>query len=272
MAQVSRHAKRQQKKQLKSEIFWGSAALITAVGIAAAACYFLLNRPAGLDPETLCPARGPRGHYVLLVDMTDPLSFTQKLAFEVLLRDIVEKQTPAGYLLSVFAMGEDFRENAEPLVEICNPGTGEDKSEWTANLKQLRRLYNERFRDVLLNQALALQASQPAKASPIFEMLQMVAVNAFRRHDVEGERHLIVVSDMLHNTSLFSMYKGIVDYPVFAGSGYARKVQLDLSGVDVEIHYLINSPELQTRRNLKFWEDYFTGAGARIVAVRPLEG
>lgn len=272
MAQISRHAKRQQKKQLKSEIFWGSAALITAVGIAAAACYFLLNRPEGLDPETLCPACGPKGHYVLLVDMTDPLSFTQKLAFEVVLRDIIEKQTPEGYLLSVFAMGEDFRENAEPLVEICNPGTGEDKSEWTANLKQLRRLYNERFRDVLFNQASLLTASPPAKASPIFEMLQMVGINAFRKHDVKGERRLIVVSDMLNHTPGFSMYKGLVDYRDFAATSYARKVQLDLSGVDVEIHYLINSPELQTRRNLKFWEDYFTGAGARIVVVRPLEG
>jgi len=42
--------------------------------------------------------------------------------------------------------------------------------------------------------------------------------------------------------------------------------------VEVELHYLMNAPQLQTKRNLKFWEDYFNKAGARIVAVRPLEG
>jgi len=34
----------------------------------------------------------------------------------------------------------------------------------------------------------------------------------------------------------------------------------------------VNTPALQTRRNLKFWEDWFDRAGARIVRVDPLEG
>ena len=77
---------------------------------------------------------------------------------------------------------------------------------------------------------------------------------------------------MLHNTPQLSMYKGHVDYPAFASSTYGQKAQLELRGVEIEIHYLMNTPELQTKRNLKFWEDYFEKAGARIVAVRPLEG
>ena len=68
------------------------------------------------------------------------------------------------------------------------------------------------------------------------------------------------------------MYKGPVDYPTFASSVYGQKSQIQLNGVDVEIHVLMNTPRLQTKRNLKFWEDYFEKAGARIVAVRPMEG
>lgn len=268
MTKIRRHA----TKQRQQEILWGSIALLTAIAIAAAAGYVLLSRPRDIDPKTLCPADGPRGHYVLLVDTTDLPGFTQKLALEVILRDIVEKRIPEGCLVSVFAIGEDVEANAEPLIERCNPGTGEDRSPMTANLKRLRHRYDKQFRDALLEEALPLMARRPSNASPILEMLQMTGVNAFRRHDVQGERRLIVVSDMLHHTPQFSMYRGVLDYSAFADSGYARKVQAELAGVEVEIHYLINKPERQTRRNLAFWEQLFRKAGARIVSVRPVEG
>jgi hypothetical protein len=49
-------------------------------------------------------------------------------------------------------------------------------------------------------------------------------------------------------------------------------MRLELPGVDVEVHHLLNYPKLQTRRLMEFWEAYFGRAGARIVAVRPMEG
>ena len=103
-------------------------------------------------------------------------------------------------------------------------------------------------------------------------MLQLVGINAFQNHDVHGERHLIVMSDMLQNTPQFSMYHGALDFASFARSDYGRKVQAQLPGVEVELDVLVNTPALQTRRNLKFWEDYFEKAGAHVVRVDPLEG
>lgn len=268
MAQLGRRARQRRTK----EIVFGALAILLVLGVVSGVTYFLMSRPAGLDKETLCPANGPIGHYVLLVDKTDPLNFTQREAFTVTLRELIERQIPEGYLLSVFVLGDDFKENAKPLVELCNPGTGQDKSELTANLRQLKKQYQEGFLDPLFKQSEALMAAQPAKFSPIFEMMQLVAINGFRKHAVKGERRLVVMSDMLHNTPQFSMYKGPVDYPAFASSTYGQKAKLELRGVQVEIHYLMNTPQLQTKRNLKFWEDYFENAGARIVAVRPLEG
>jgi hypothetical protein len=269
MVQIGRRARQRKIKEILLGLFF----LFIVLSIVVVVGYFLLfHRPVTLDSGTLCPADGPKGHYVLLVDTTDQLNFTQKAAFEVTLKNIVEKQIPEGYLFSVFVLGENFESNAKPLVELCNPGTGEDKSELTANLKQLRRLYKERFLDYLLNQTEKIFTFSSAKTSPIFEMLQMVSINAFRMSDIKGERRLILMSDMLHNTSQFSMYTNSADYQAFSLSDYGRKVQLDLHGVEVEIYYLINYPQLQTRRNLKFWEDYFNQAGARIVAVRPMEG
>lgn len=267
MAKLGRRAKQRRTK----EIILGTLALLAVSAVVGGVAYFMSNRPKDLM-QNMCPADGPLGHYVLLVDKTDPLTFTQKQAFSVILSELVEKRVPEGFLLSVFVLGEDFKENAAPIVELCNPGNGSGKSELTSNLKRLRKQYEERFVGPLLKQSDALLATQSAKYSPIFEMMQLVGINAFRKHDVKGERRLIVMSDMLQNTPQFSMYKGAVDFGGFAESNYGKKTQLELRDVEVELHYLMNSPQLQTKRNLKFWEDYFSKAGARIVAVRPLEG
>ena len=80
------------------------------------------------------------------------------------------------------------------------------------------------------------------------------------------------MSDMLHNSGAFSMYRAVPDYSAFAETDYGRKTRADLRDVKVELYYLLNTPQFQTRRNLKFWEDYFDKSGARLVEVRPLEG
>jgi len=265
-------ASRRQAERARRDVLLGTLAFVAALAIAGGAAFAYFSRPSDALDAQLCPAGGPKGHYVLLVDKTDPLTFTQKEAFQVRLRELVEKRTPAGYLLSVFVLGESFRENAKPLVELCNPGSGTDRSALTANLVHLRRQYDERFIAPLMNESDALQSTTPSKTSPIFEMLQLVGINAFQSHDVKGERRLIVMSDMLHNTPQYSMYRGSPDFAAFARTDYGLKTQAQLPGVEVELDVLMNTPALQTRRNLKFWEDWFGKAGARIVLVDPLEG
>jgi hypothetical protein len=238
----------------------------------AAASYFLFTREGAIDRITLCPERGPTGHVVVLVDKTDPLNFTQKAAFQQLLEEMVERRVAPGQLISVFVLGEDYRDTASPLVELCNPGRGEGKSGLTNNIRRLQMQFRDRFREPLLQQAETLVSTTPAKSSPILEMLQLVAINGFRKHAVNGPRRLIVISDMLHNTSAYSMYQGIPDFESFASLEYGRKTLADLRGVEVELHYVLHAPRLQTRRQLQFWEQYFTKSGARIVLVRPMEG
>ena len=270
MAKLGRHARRQRN----TTIAW-ILALSLAVGlVVAGVVYKLLTAEPGLNKVTLCPADGPRGHFVLLVDKTDPLNFTQKQALSITFKEIIEKRTPEGYLLSIFVLGEDFKANAEPLIELCNPGTGADKSAMTANLKKLRQQYEHKFVEPMRRQSEALLSTTPAKTSPILEMVQLVGINAFRKHDIKGERRLIMLSDMLHNTPQFSMFRSPTDYDyaAFAATSYGKKTQLDLGGADVELLYLLHTPQLQTRRNLLFWEEYFKKSGARVVAVQPLEG
>lgn len=268
MATRGRRAKSRQTQQ----IFIGILCLAFVLVILGATGYYFFTRESGPDQVTLCPANGPKGHYVLLVDKTDPLSFTQKQAFSVLLNDLIRKRLPEGYLLSVFVLGENFKETAEPLVELCNPGSGKNRSAMTSNVEWARRDYEQKFITPLMQQADSLQGSKPAQASPIFEMLQLVSINGFRRQDVKGERRLFLISDMLHNNGSFSMYRAAPVYSLFADTDYGRKMRADLQSVEVELYYLINTPQLQTRRNQKFWEEYFDKSGARLVEVFPLGG
>lgn len=268
MATLGRRAKQRRRKNLVIATFVS----LFVVAVIASASYYTMTRPKGLNPDTLCPIEGPKGHYVLLIDKTDPLNFTQKQVFSIIFNELIGSQLPEGYLLSVFALGEDFKENATPLVEVCKPSDGTETSEFTGNPQKVKAQFQSRYAEPMLKLSESLIAAQPAKWSPIFEMLQLVGINGYRKHGVKGERRLIIMSDMLHNTPQFTMYKGTFEYAAFASTDYGKKAQSELPGVAIELHYLMNSPQLQTKRNLKFWEDYFAKAGARIVTVRPLEG
>lgn len=263
---------RASRRRRKHDILGGIVALALFVASVAGAGYAWSTREPAVDRATLCPQRGPTGHVVVLVDKTDPLNFTQSAAFRRMFEDLVEKRIAPGQLMSVFVLGEDYKQTATPLIELCNPGRGEGKSDLTANTRKLEMQFRERFRERLIEQTDALMAAQPSKTSPIFEMLQLVAINAFRKHAVNGPRRLIVVSDMLHNTPGYSMYQSRPDFDAFESTDYGRRTGADLNGVEVELHYVLNMPRLQTRRQLQFWESYFSRSGARITAVRPLEG
>lgn len=261
------------RRRNRWQVLWGMLLLAAALAIAGSAAYlFLLNRSDALDADSLCPASGPRGHVVLLVDKTDPLNFTQKQAFLEYLAEFGRGRVREGELFSVFVLGGDFTSTARPIFEMCNPGKGEDKDIWTANPEQIRRQFENKFLKPMSTLADQLQATEAAADSPIMEMLQLVAINGFRARDTDGSRRLYVVSDMLQNTAAYSHYRGDLDFPRFRESVLFQKTKTDLSNVEVELAYLLNSPARQTRRHLKFWEDYFRELGARIVAVRILEG
>lgn len=266
-----RRGRAQARRQSHHWVLAAVIALFVAL-IVGGVVWYIVTRDPKPDQLTMCPAKGPVGHIVLLVDRTDPLTFTQKQAFQTFIEELVGRRVPAGWMLSVFALGEDFTKTAEPLFELCNPGEGTDKSDLTENVARLKRQFGERFRGPMLKLAEQLQSQQSAKYSPILEMVQLVAINGFRRHSVAGPRQLIIVSDMLHNMPPYSMYGGDFDFSRFRDSPYGRRTVADLRDVEVEIQYLLSSPRLQVRRHVVFWEDYFRASGGRLVAVRPVEG
>lgn len=268
MARVSRAARRRKNLERLTALGLGSLLLLAIGG----AGYLFAHRDKAPDRLTLCPADGPAGHHVVLIDNTDPYNFMQRQAFLEGLKSLVQDKVPEGHLLSIYVLGADFTQNSSPVFEKCNPGKGEGKSEMTANPERIRRRFDSEFMAPVVELSETVLIDAPSERSPIFEMLQIASINGFRARDVEGERVLIIFSDMLPNTAEFSMFKEIPDIRGFLGSSYGRKSQTDLRGVKVELNYLLKYPKLQTKKQLGFWESFFEKAGARVVAVRTLEG
>ncbi|WP_409312497.1 hypothetical protein [Pseudomonas putida] len=274
MASRSRYSARNKysKKSGSAELLKiAVAALVIVAGIGGLG-YHLYNKPKSADKVTLCPAEGPLGHVVVLVDNTDPYSFIQREAFSQALRTLSDEVVPEGYLLSVFSLGENFEKNAKPLFERCNPGTSAGKSEMTANLKRIDLRFQESFKDPVQKLEDSLLNETSAKYSPIFEMIQLASINGFRAKNIQGPRKLIIFSDMLPNTAEFSMFSGVPSYQSFSATAYGERSKTNLSGVKVEIHYLMKYPKLQTMKQLKFWESYLEDAGARLIRVSTMEG
>ncbi len=261
----------QKKRDRNAIIIGGLSCLIVLIIIGVVAVYLSTRSDTALNSKNLCPMSGPTGHLVLLVDKTDPLTFTQRTAFSQFM-DELPLRVEKGELLSVFALGEDYRSTPEPVFEMCNPGSGDDASEWTSNPEKLKKRYIQKFKTPLSLVSEVLTSDKPAQHSPLMEMLQMVAINAFRKNNVGTNRRLLVVSDMLHNTPEFTLYKQPQDYNKFKDSLYSQKVRTDLGGVMVELYYLMNSPRYQKNENILFWERFFKSINASITSIKTFEG
>ena len=268
MARKSKIARSRQR----TNIFLGSMSLLVVIGLISGAVWWWGQKKSGVDPLTLCPINGPLGHNVLLIDKTDPFNLPQKAAFDLLVTDLVTKQTPPGYLLSIYVLGDDFKAQTKPLVELCNPGDAQGHSELTENTKQLNRQYKDRFLKPIFEQSTELLNIPTAQESPILEMLQMVNLNSLQRHNVDGPKQVVVISDLLRNSKQLSMYKSIPTFEGFSQTSYAQKTGSSFSGVTIQVHLLQNSPQLQKRNLFDFWEAYFIKAGATRYQLKALPG
>lgn len=247
-------------------------ALLALAALAGLGAWKFLSH-SEVPTDLLCPAsRGPSAHVILLVDKTDPLTFTQGKAFNQILEDFTKgKYAREGELLSVFVLGEDFRDTADPIFEKCNPGDGSSRSKVTENPELWRRKYQNEYVKPLMDLEQQMRALESSKWSPILEMLQVVALR-FAKYDVQGRRSLFVVSDMLHNTPDYSLYRDPIDYSVLKGKPFFARKRSKLDAVGTNIFFLMNSPPLQTRKLSKFWEDYVKDMGGSLESTEPLPG
>lgn len=267
MARQTKLQKRKTRNNILFSVFFFS---LVIAGIVTAVWWNLQKKP-GLDPVTLCPSQGPEGHHIVLIDRTDPFNLAQKTSLDIFVKHLVETMPP-GQLLSVYVLGDDFKSNTQPLLALCNPGDGQEKSELTANLKALKQQYVKHFIEPMLSVTEGMMGANPASESPILEMLQLVNLNSVQKQTVNGSVRLYVISDMLQNSKALTMYGKPVSFETYASSYAASKLFVDFSAVNVEVHLVNSSPRTLNPSLMDFWKAYFEKAHVKSLSFHAFSG
>jgi hypothetical protein len=247
--------------------------LSLVVAVIAFAVYLAIT--VGRRPEpnrtSFCLPDGPDHMMVVLIDRTDAINPVQRQSLQNHLDALVE-QLPRYAGLEVFGVYA-FGDLLQPIAAlVCNPGRAKDASQWTENPTLIERRWSRGFiapTKAAIGKALH---SEDAQVSPLFEAIQSIAVTAFQPARAARTKRLIIVSDMLHNTTQLSQYGSSVSFDEFRRTPYYRKVRAELNGIEVQIFYLRRDTPAQGRQHIEFWQDYFNDMGARLTRVVSIEG
>ena len=221
-----------------------------------------------VDDLTFCPTEFPVASVLsILIDVSDTLSAIQKATLKNELELSVRSVGKHG-LVQVFALESIANGEFEPVLEMCNPGSGDDMN----RLYQNPGLANDRWeRDFVgrFDTLLELQVdSKGALTSPLYAALQAVAVTSF------GKAEHIVASDLLqHGGEPQSHYLGVPSGKSLFSTPAMERFRADLRGVDIEVLYIKRvDNDVQGREHLRFWQDYFSLQGGSLVRVLQVYG
>lgn len=245
-----------------------SAGLIGGLGY----LYARASSQTKLDKETLCPLDGPVAVTALLIDTTDPISETTLLDAKNRFRKAVS-DIPVGGLLEIYGLTEKPGDLIK-MFDGCNPGDGSTVDEWTSNPVRRQRQWEEAFSKPLDDVSNRIPDGQAGNQSPIMAAIQSIKLTVFDRFGKPGmPRQLIVASDMIEHTGLYSQYKSGINYETYAKSPANREYRTTLDGIDVAIWYIDREAKpFAGRDHLEFWAEWIQRAHGNIMPSPRLEG
>lgn len=256
----------------------GGIALISfallAMG-ALGAFYYYAPRARSLDKVTLCPAEGPDGISVVLVDATDDLPEVAKRQTLQILDDQITS-LPAFHKLDIRIL-DISKMRSRSIFAKCNPGDGSGLSEWTSNPRAARERWIENFRKPARAAVENSLSSAKAESSPIMAALQDIAVGEFSSAAAKkAQKTLIVISDMIEFTRDYSQYPraGDLSYERFRRSPAYMKFRTDLHDAELKVEY-VQRASVSTQfaaAHMKFWQQWTHDNDGSKFSVRRLQG
>jgi len=221
------------------------------------------------DPNTLCPLTGITGKTVILIDRTDPLNEIQRQEIKVYLNDI-KNSIALHSAIIIYGIDKPEPSWIKPDLFLCNPGKGEKKSKWTSNPMLAKKTWDIKFSKRVDETIDKLMEPLKIRNSPIMEAIKVVTIGEFVGNKNSGiAKKLIIISDMIQNTSTFSQYKNHCDFTTFKSSRAFGHYLTDMRGIDVEIFYVRrpNLRNVQGKKHILFWQQYFNEMGAILTKV-----
>ena len=228
------------------------------------------------DNTSYCPVSGSYAKTVLLIDLTDKITFIQEEKLRNFMRSLSDPKNPDAVeqhtMLSIYLLNKNHMDGIPtPLVEICNPGSGEGLSELTGNPRLANRRFTERFLTPVDTAVGQIVDTKSSDISPIIESIRGIAVSAFSEAPKDGYEHrLIVISDMLQNSDSASHYhRGQKWNPTDLS-----KLNADLehvSRVEIKVISRKNFSYLQGKALVEYWREYFRASKSRLTTAKRWE-
>lgn len=248
-------SRRRQKKKKQNAIgILLLLVVLTAFGAGAYVYFSKVSARIVLDKETNCPMKGSYKRTAILIDTTDSLSRDQSFYLKKKLDEIVE--TAELYQrFDVYYLNASSEELAA-AISVCNPGDGRDKSTLDSNPRRLKERWREEFFDKVAALFSDLENVPTAEQSPIIEGMKYVSIDAFVSSK-SSSKELIVVSDLLQHSSLFSHYTSSYNENEVNSNSNLKSSLPYLDAVSVKFMYVVRPAyrQLQTNKHIVFWDN-----------------
>ncbi|MEQ8405104.1 MAG: hypothetical protein RKE49_08395 [Oceanicaulis sp.] len=245
--------------------------IIIVLGVLGAISYAaLVLQPEEYDPDTLCLAGETPPHMALVIDKTDLYAPDQAVRIEDLVLQSRDRLT-VGEKLSLYeldARGELINTNS---FALCNPGRGDQINPLYRNPQRVEARYQALFEGPLQDALSDLVEPKESPASPIIEALARLAVEDDFDRDTP-RRTVVLVSDMLQNSRLFTVYgrnradlaRALPD-PRLVADAVTAEYGDALAGVTIEVHLIPRQGwEAQQAGVIQgYWSEVFRQLGVR---------
>ena len=224
------------------------------------------------NKDNLCRVDGNYNKHVIVLDITGRYSLIQHKTIRQAIENEVE-DLALDEQLQLYFITDSVVAGTKPLMEVCNPGQGENVDGLTGNKKLIKKKWEDKLYKPL-NKILSDFDANPTVAakSPIFETIQMIN-NASIKNTKEGTKtRFTIMSDFIQHSDDYSFFRNKVEN--FWKSNYRQKIYTKFDNVDVNLMFIRRNgrEEYLADRYLDFWKKFFSDSGSEKVTIERIEG
>ena len=226
-----------------------------------------------------CPKKDKEnfGTTAILVDLSDPMQASQEEALKKELTNLTTtvdglKVLNKGDRLAIYLTSSD--DVPEKIFDLCNPGSEDERNTNTEGKIIYEQKWKNFFKSVQTELNKKFNNTDNINQSPIIESIAYVRNKEFNPPNVLGEsskihdrNNIIVVSDMLQNSNLYSVYKEKKSYAEVLASK-----PMNLAHINY-YHFVVINPKYkkyQTPALIEWWRNFIIKAKGRNKKVRYL--
>jgi hypothetical protein len=242
-----------------NRLLWLAIIAVLVIAIGAVFYVRFTNGPKPVDVSGCLKDGSIPAHTVVLIDQSDPFSQDQQRWVEKKLNDTA-RTLPAYGQASVVGLRAIPHELKE-AYRGCSPGSPDAVNQAIANKDFIEFEWVRKFYEPMRAAANAVLVERTQSASPILEAIETIVERPDFTKDVP-DRRIVIVSDMIQNSSNYSFFDHGTGWSTFRGRSMAQSLP-DLKGVTLEVHLVPRrNYAIPLSRVKQFWTAYAEMTGA----------